>query len=235
MANTKKLLRLIIIVLNVFLFFGISVTSVARTIHLAGLVVNSQNFKPINAAKIYGDNNRLLGLTNQDGYYNVNLDVNDTGDIHFKIKIAKKGYKSFSDKEHWGDLGNSSNMIMYFGIQQDKSEVASFSDFASNKSSDLNYDNVLSGFEKVKTEKEFEKTLAEAEKGNEDVLFKIHNEYYIADNTGWIKLNSNKDVIRINKKKEIIASEINSVVKRKDIKSMTPVNSGHAKFEIYTR
>jgi len=233
MLYNNRQLKLIVIFFN--LFICVSISSFARTVHLAGLVIDAENFKPIQFANIYNDTNTLLGSTNENGYYNININVNDTGDIYFNIRIIKKGFKLFSDKEHWGNLSYTNGVVMYFGMQQEQSNAASFSDFGANKNSSLNYDNVLSGFENVKSNKEFEKRLAAAKKGNNNILFKIDNEYYIADNTGWIKINSDEDVILINKKKEIAAKALNSVIKRTDIKSMTPINSGSAKFEIDTR
>lgn len=232
MLKPKRLFNFIIIFFLVQSVL-LSQKCAARTINIAGMVVNSENLQPIESANIYDNANRLLGTTDSRGYYNIRFNVNDTGEVRFEIKIKRQGFKLLSDKEHWGDLNNGVNMIMYFGMQQAKSEAAAFSNLGANTNGDLSYENVLSDFKKVRTSREFEKKLAEAERGNQNVLFKIDDAYYIADNNGWIKINSDKDVIAINGKKQVTADELNDLIKRKNIKSMSPVDSGNARFEIY--
>jgi hypothetical protein len=55
------------------------------------------------------------------------------------------------------------------------------------------------------------------------------------DSNGWIALNSDKDLVSIDNKQVVSADKLNSIVKRKNIKGMTPVDSKDAKFLIRTK
>ena len=218
-------------------FLTLKLNANAREINLAGLIVDAANLQPVEAAEIFSADNKLLGSTNKNGFYNITFNCNETGEIHFKLKIKKQGYNMLSDNEHWGDLGDAIQMIMYFGLKPEQSTVASFSDFA-DKSFDtsmLDYETVAKGFEKVKAEQSFEKKLSDAEKGNENVFFKINDAYFIAGNGSWIKLHSDKDIVSINKKQHVAASDLNKLIKRKNINGMTPVQTPNAQFEIDTK
>ncbi len=208
----------------------------ARRIHLAGLVVNAGTLSPVAMADIYSSDKKLLGTTDKNGYYSVNIDCNAKGAMQFSITISKEGYESLLDKENWGDLGNTSKMIIYFGIRESKSNAEQFSKFGNDAGSgNLSYNNVFAGFTKVQEQKNFDRELAKAKEGNENVLIQYNDNFYIVNDFGWIQINSDQDLISINDKKNIVASQLNATVKRKDIKGMTPVESKDAKFAIYTK
>ena len=208
----------------------------SRRIQLAGLIVDAQSLAPIADAKIYDAQNNLLGGTGKNGYYHISIDDSKSGDIYFGIKIVKQGYQNFVQNEHWGNLDNPQN-IMYFGLKPTHSASKPFASFASSRSinNNLSYNNVLSNFEKVKKEKDFNDKLDKAKAGNDNVLISIDDQLYIVDNTGWIRINSAKDFISINNAQVLTADQLNSSIRRKDIKGMTPVDFKEAKFAIYTK
>jgi len=206
-----------------------------RTIKLAGLIVNAATLKPIGSAHIYDTENHLLGTSDGNGYFNVSLIYNKPGPISFKIKIKKNGFESFTDQENWGDLAGGNKTVMYFGLS-DKSSVAhSFSDLATDGGGNLSYASALSGFAKVKHAHEFEQKLSSAKKGNQNTLFNIDGNLYIVDEGGWIKIDSDNDLIFINGKRTIAAKELNNIISRKNIKSMTPLENQKEKFSISTK
>ena len=98
-----------------------------------------------------------------------------------------------------------------------------------------NYENVVKGLESIKKEKEFDNQLSALKKENENSLFKISNHLYLVSNSGWIKIESEKDPISLNNKKVIPANQLISTIKRSDIKGMTPVDSKIARLLIYTK
>lgn len=209
-----------------------------RNINIAGLVVNTQTLLPIESAKIYDSANNLLGTTDEKGYFNISIKTYDTkaNELFFKLKVEKQGFRLFSDREHWANFDR--NSIMYFGLSASKHEAKSFSKLVYNFNDDrkLSYDNVLAHFKEVRLEKEFKDKLETVKSGNENVLVQIDKQLYIVNRNGWIRINSGNDLISVNSKQVLTADKLNATFKRKNIKSMTPLDSKEeAKFAIYTR
>jgi len=218
------------------LFSFLNVKNTSRNVHLAGLVLDASTLEPVKSANIYSSDGELLGKTNNNGYYDVNFEVNPYGQIEFTLKIEKDKYKTFIDKERWGDLHNV-NLILYFGISKLNSEVTAFSRFSNDKNQggNLNYERVIKGLESIKIQKDFADQISELKKGNENSFFKISENLYIVSNTGWIKIKSDTDHVSINNKKVVLANQLNSLIKRSDINGMTPVDSKDAMFLIHTK
>lgn len=209
---------------------------VTRNINIAGLVVDSKTLQPIEAADIFGADEQLLGKTDAKGYYNITLNFPADGEMKFKLKVSKKGYNNIIQSEHWGNLSNGAKALMYFGLDKTGASGSdSFSKLVNNSITDLGYNNVLKNFDSVKAGKTFDNKLTEAKAGNQDVLIKVDDKLYIVDKTGWIAISSNKDSILINNKQLVIADQLNSTIKRKDVKSMTPLNAKNTRFAIYTK
>ena len=207
-----------------------------RSINLAGLVVDGGTLLPVEGAKIYDAQGNALGTTDKNGYYNITINYTKSGEMYFQVKIVKQGFQRFVQHEHWGNLGDTKN-IMYFGLKALHSNIKSFATFADGPLNNdaLGYDNVLHQFSKVKEQKAFNDKLSNAKSGNEDVFVRIDDQLYIADNTGWIHINSEKDLISINDQQMLTADKLNSRIKRKDIKGMTPLDKKEAKFAVYTK
>jgi hypothetical protein len=208
----------------------------SRSIDLAGLVVNAQTLLPIESATIYDAERNALGTTDKNGYFKITINYTKPGELDFKLKIRKQGFRDFDQHEHWGDLSGSIKNIMYFGLQGANANVKSFSSLADKFliGGGLSYDNVLNGFTKVKEQQEFNNKLASAKAGNENVLLRIEGKFYIVDNGGWIQIGSDKDLISLNNKQALEANQLNAAIKRKDIKSMTPLDAKEEKYAIYT-
>ena len=75
-----------------------------RSIELAGLVVDSETLLPLENATILGTDGQILSKTDNRGYYAVELEVTNPGEIYFDFSVTKEGYKLINQKEHWGDL-----------------------------------------------------------------------------------------------------------------------------------
>ncbi len=206
-----------------------------RTIHIAGLVVNAKTLMPVEAANIFDAEDHLLATTDKNGYYNVTINVTPTGEMYFSIKIKKEGYQAINQNEHWGNLSDGTKALYYFGLKQKGDKTSSFSKLNNKFDGDLSYASAESNFAKAKAERLFDIKIEDAKAGNQDVLIQIDGAYYIVDDTGWIKLNSDKDLISIDKKQVVAADQLNSILKRKNVKGMTPTSSSSAKFTVYTR
>tara|TARA_R110002072_G_scaffold302796_1_gene488811 strand:+ start:4070 stop:4732 length:663 start_codon:yes stop_codon:yes gene_type:complete len=206
-----------------------------RTINIAGLVVDSENLKPISGVNIYDYESEIfLITTDENGYFKSKLDVNEEGEIQFSLKINAEKYDSLIQKERWGDLPGNHSTVYYFGLKDKKSESKSFSElsFPANGTS---YENVLEGFEVVKEKVNFRKKMHQALEGNQDVFFQVDGNFYIVSDTGWIKLKSEEELISINGNKIVSGKEINDVIKRNNITGMSPSESENMDYIIYTR
>ena len=205
-----------------------------RNIDIAGLVVDSKTLLPIEGADIFGADEKLLGKTDVRGYFKISLSFMADGEMRFKLKIIKKGYNNIMQSEHWGSLPGNTKALMYFGLDKG-SGSNSFSKLVNKAIGDLDYHNTLEHFDEVKIARTFDNKLSAAKAGNQDVLVKVDNKFYMVDETGWIAISSDKDSILINKKQLVIADQLNGTIKRKDIMWMTPLNAKNTKFAVYTK
>jgi len=220
--------------LAAFSFFTVAfkTTAQVRNIDIAGLVVDAQTLLPVNRAAIYDAQNKVLGTSNAKGYYKIQLIYKQSGSLNFRLKIVKRGFVTFHQHENWADQPGDTRGLFYFGLKKVRSRAASFS---SLQHGDLDYDNVYAGFAKVRNERAFYNKLAAAKAGNQKVLLRIDTGLYIVDKTGGIKINSEKDIIALNGRQLVTAGQLNALIKRRDIKGMTPVAGKEEKFAIDTR
>ncbi len=203
----------------------------AGFIEIAGLVTDAGNLNALENAKLYDEKGLLIAITDSRGYFKGKIEYPVNGAIRFKIKVQKSGYQSFVQTENWGNLGNNIRCAYYFGITRNDSK--SFSEMVFTK--DLSIDSVMVGFNAVKEKIDFSKKIETAKKDNQQVLFKIGLEYYLINNSGWLKISSPEDLISIDKNRIVKASEINSLIKRKQIKGMSPSESKEYSYEIYSK
>jgi hypothetical protein len=210
---------------------GLSNSTKTRNINATGLILDSETLLPLNDAELYDDNNQLLGKTNADGFFNIEFEVNKEGEIRFKLLVKKDGYDKFTQGEHWGDLQDNLNVTYYFGLRKKWSSAKSFSELTFDKKY-TTYDEIRNRFSLVKEELDFEKKIENAKKNNSLLVHKIDNDYYLINDSGWIKLNSEDDKIIVNGDKIFSANEINSQIKRSRVKGMSPILSKNASFEI---
>jgi len=203
-----------------------------RKIIVAGIIVNAQTLKPLEKAKLYDRNNNLVGETNTDGYFKIDVNVSNIGPINFKLKIEKTGYKQFIQTENWADLGENVSAVMYFGLKNLNTATSAFSELF-NLTDNVSYDNVINGFSKIKEKRKFESELSVAEQGNENVFVSLEDGFYLVNNTGWIKIDSKDDLVSINGHTVASAEDLNKVVLRKNIKSMTPLEGRKEKYAVY--
>ncbi|RFZ92645.1 hypothetical protein D0C36_14625 [Mucilaginibacter conchicola] len=230
----RKTLSLILSAILIATTF--SLQAAARIINIAGLVVDSQTLSPVVSAEIYDDaTHKLLGSTNSDGYYKVAIHYDRPGEIFFKLRVVKTGYRSSTQNEHWGNMNDGAKSIMYFGLQQKGSKIESFSSLnAVGPKGSIEYADVLNGFSSLKERRGFDNQLAHAKRGNQHIFVMVDDTPYLVNNTGWIKLTSADDNVLIDDKKVIPANKLNGAVKRSKIKWMSPVTDSRAGFAVHT-
>ncbi len=203
----------------------------SRNVSLTGLVVDSETLLPLNNAEFFNDDEQLLGKTNANGFYDINFDVNNEGEIRFKLSVKKDGYAKFVQNEHWGDLHNNLNASFYFGLGKKWTKAKPFSELVTDNKY-TTYEEIQKRFSPVKDELNFEKKIENAKKNNAFVVHKIDNDFYLINNSGWIKLNSADDKIIVNNDKIFTAKEINSYISRSCVTGMSPIISKNASFEV---
>jgi beta-lactamase regulating signal transducer with metallopeptidase domain len=206
--------------------------SMTRKINASGLIVDSETFTPIIAAGVFDGNNKLLGNTDSKGFFKVSFDVENEGEIYFKLSIKKDGYNKFTQNEHWGDLPDNSGASYYFGLKKKYNNAEEFSELLPQSKS---YEDLKEGLVTIKKERDFEKKIENVKRNNENVFFKIDNDFYLINNSGWIKVSSENDKILVNGSKIYVASELNNYVKRSAVKGMSPIKAKEASFEVFTK
>lgn len=205
-----------------------------RIIKLAGSVVDSKTLQPLENAEIRDKKGNLLTATDNQGNYSLHLEIEQPGEIYFSLSVKKNGYKPLIQQEHWGNLQGEITSTFYFGLQNKNSDVAEFSKLFTSNSDSSN--SSIQEF-KVNAVKEhaFNQKLKKAKKGNEKIVIEIDNVHYLVSSSGWIQLNNLNDYISVNDNKIIPASQLNALVKRYSVKSMSPLEDyNNAQFAIYT-
>lgn len=197
----------------------------SRIIHLSGLIVDSKTLQPLEAVNIFDGKGVQIGSTDKFGYYDININCSLTGPVNIQIKLSKKGFFSFVQKENWGDLKNDSKLVAYFGLQETSGKINGFSEFNFGKGA-AGYNQILEGFSEIRKKRVFNEHLTEAKGNNEDVFLIIDSKPYIVSNTGWIQLNSDTDKVSINGETIVAANSLNSTIKRGSVIKMTPVEKG---------
>ena len=202
-----------------------------RTINITGLIVESATLLPINEVEIYDGNSKLLGKTDATGFFNIEFNIVKEGEIKFKLLAKKEGYDKFVQNEHWGDLEANLNATYYFGLKKKTDDYKAFSELVTDKNY-KSYNEVKDGFYAMRKEIDFDKKVESLKKNNDLFFFKIDNDYYLINESGWIKLNSEDDKIIVNGDKIFSAKEINLYVKRSCVRGMSPVQLKNASFEV---
>ncbi len=233
----KRFILYTICLINIIVFTSLNTTNAqtTRTITIAGLVVDVSNLSPIPSAQLFDNEHHLVGSTDERGYYKIAIKYAGDGPIHFSVIVKKQGFESFTQTENWGDIAGNSKQLMYFCLHKPQDTIRPANSFSYPADCDLSYANVLEKFGKVKDQLAFNDKLEKAEYGNEDVFIVVDKQPFIVDNTGWIKIGSAKDLVLINNKTTVAADQLNQLIKRKDVESMTPVQSATAKFAITTK
>lgn len=231
--NRKAFSLILSIILTATVF---NLQAAVRTINIAGLVIDSETLAPLASADIYDDvTHKLLGSTNAEGYYKIAYTYDKPGEIFFKLRVVKSGYRQSTHNEHWGNMSDGAKSIMYFGMQKSTSKIGSFSSLnAVNPRSGIEYTDVLTGFADLRERRSFENRIAKAKQGNQYIYVMVDSTPYLVNNTGWIKLNSADDNVLVDDKKVIPASRLNGIVKRGKIKWMSPITDNRAAFAIHT-
>lgn len=208
----------------------------ARTVTVAGLIIDAVTRAPLADAKVYGETGNFIASTDSRGYFKGAVSNLGGGPVRFSLKIEKEGYSSFTQKETWADMGDNISAIYYFGLEKKAGgkRNKAFSELISS-TKDTSYVSVVSGFGKFEEQLNFRNNLEATKQGNEKVFITIGDKYYLVNDSGWILLSSPEDKISVDGKAIVTASEINSRLKRKQIRRMTPSESKDFSFEVYTR
>lgn len=205
-----------------------------RKIQLGGLIMDSETLKPLANAEFRDGNGNVLSTTDKNGYYNVALQVSAEGELIFDFSLYKEGYQPLHQKERWGNLPGKIGSSYYFGLKKEGSESKEISELG-GLTTNLSYEAILSQYAPIKARIAFNQKINSIRKNNQQTVIEIDQDYYLINNTGWIKLNSPKELIIINDKKIVPASELNKHVYRNEVTGMTPLEeTNKAHFAIYT-
>ena len=213
--------------------FAIKAPSGNTIVNIAGLILDAKTLVPVPEATVYDEQNNPLAVTDANGFFRAKLNIITDREVNFTLIVKKAGYRVYTQKEHWANLGSHISVTYYFGMQNTVGSSKPFSEFVMNENSD-SYEDVKKGFDKVKLKIDFDNKIEEAKIGNDNLFFEIDQSYYLISKTGWLKLTSADDPVLINGKKSTIAREINSSVKRSNVKTMTTSENKDFPFRIFT-
>lgn len=209
-----------------------------RTVTLTGVVIDNNTLSPLKDVKFFSEN-EFIGKTNDIGFFTITLNrINSEGEIRFNLLVKKEGYKTFVQNEHWGDIENDNiTASIYFALQKEGQN-----DFKSVSNLDLDFLSSSPNLEKIEQKVDlfkksiiFDKNLKKLKMQSAKVFYEIDDIPYLVSETGWLKLKSGEDLISINGEEIVSAKNINSVLQRKKISSMSPIESNKAKFIIHTK
>ena len=211
-----------------------SVQTNNRIIEIAGLIYDSETVKPLGNVEILDTNGAIISKTDERGFYKAKININTEGEIIFNLSIKKDGYTTLTQNEHWGNLSGKIEASLFIGLKKEGSKGIELGDLFTSVNS-LSYASIEKNFDRVKTNIFFRKKIENAKNDNQNVFFKIEKQYYLVNNTSWIKINSKEDLITINENKVVKAYNINSHIKRNEITSMTPLEKRNkAQYALYT-
>jgi BlaR1 peptidase M56/CarboxypepD_reg-like domain len=124
-----------------------------KKVAVAGLVVDATTLQPLAGASIYCKEKNISLLTDEKGYYLLQLPV-ENKPLQFTLLVTKEGYQPHHQTENWGNFSEEyifnrySKSIEYFGLS--KSTGGGFSSLGSVADMDgLVYNNVAAKLRNV--------------------------------------------------------------------------------------
>jgi BlaR1 peptidase M56/CarboxypepD_reg-like domain len=154
-----------------------------KKVAVAGLVVDAATLQPLAGATIYCREKNISMLTDDKGYYLLQLPV-ENKPLQFTLLVTKAGYQPYQQKENWGNFNEEyvfnrySKSIEYFGLS--KSIGDGFSSLGSVADMDaLRYNNVAAKLQDVfdKNSPDYDATIAR------DTILKPNSKGYSIDVT----------------------------------------------------
>lgn len=203
-----------------------------RIIKLSGLIFDLETHKPLTGATITSEGGKLLGTTDDRGYFTIDYEYLKKGEIIFRLKVEINGYACHLQAERWADLKEPIKSVYYFGLPKTEKNLQVYSRLVST--SNTSYSQVLKGFEDIQDELVFKEKMQMAKSGNKYPVILVDDNYYLVNKTGWIAIVSLDDYVLIDGDRNVPLSSLNDVVERSAIRSMTPVNSTSSAFAITT-
>ncbi|WP_086978943.1 hypothetical protein [Elizabethkingia miricola] len=228
----NKLIYILISILATIFAFKIYAAERAvqyRDMELAGIVVDSQSLSPIEKVSILDNNNKKIGETDSNGYFKVKFTVNKTGEVLFKIKLEKNGYKSFTQNDHWSNLANPSGSFC-FGMKKNNTEGEAFSKILGRN---LTYTYAKASVEQIKENRKADGIVNSAKKGNDNLILTINGEKYLVTNFNYFKQGSKDKYIMVNDIIQPIEG-LNNTLKRSNIKNLSRLGGKEAQFDLTT-
>ncbi|WP_346983915.1 hypothetical protein [Chryseobacterium sp. POE27] len=204
------------------------------SINIAGIVFDSKTLLPLQDVNIYDEKGEHIAKTDTKGYFKGKLKGDRSNNsLKFKIRLEKKGYLKFTQTENWADSQKEQiNINYYFGMTKtnEPSEAESFSQFFLSR--DNSFEAISNGLNKVLEKIKFRNTINNLRKENQNSFFELDHSYYIISDTGWLKLDSPQTSIIVDSKK-IISKDINSYLKRSEIRDIIHTENGEIRIVTY--
>lgn len=223
------------VIVFIFVFYAISSFGGTRKINLSGLVVDSETYLPVENASFFDSENKLVGTSDQNGYFTLILNTQEKGEMFFSLKIKKNGYENFTQNEHWGDLQGDSNATFYFGLKNKKDSKSDAFSELSLMTDKPSVELMKSDLKRIAEKRDFLNEIETTKSGNDNPYIIVKGKHLLVNESGYIELKSQDNFIKINNENIISASQINGKISRKKIKSMTTLDDAKNTAAIFTR
>ncbi|NIG57568.1 hypothetical protein [Chitinophaga sp. Cy-1792] len=223
--------------LSLLLLLGTFHMVLAQSQHItmAGIVVDAASLKPVAGMSIYNNDRQLLGKTDENGYYKLELSFNQSADIAFNFNMQKDGYTAFSSTLHWAALQGERSTVFYAGIPTVRSREKVFSKEV-NTLPGNSYAVVKSGLETVIASRTLDRKLDRQKNAGDKVFVVLDGAYYLVGGNGQVKIPGAGTRVRVNNDKVYTAADLNNVIKRADISFINPVEGrGDIMYEIHLK
>ncbi len=203
-----------------------------RVLNITGIVIDAETLTPLENVQIRNFDSKTLGTSDSKGFFTAKIEVSETGEIKFDFDAKKSGYNTHIQAERWGDLGSDLNPVYYIALKNHNSAgISAHSDHSLDFKPNT-FESISPKLEDFKKKVIFNNKVTAAKSGNEDIFIQIDKDYFIVNKTGYIQLKSEKDLISINGLEKVAANEINTRLRRQNIKSMT---KSHPDVIVYTK
>ena len=148
---------------------------------LSGIIFDKVTFLPIPQAEIIDHNHKVIGISDDRGYFQVQVGSKNKSNFAFELEIRKENYLTLHQIENWGKDLKQKSPVMYFGLVNKAHKAKDYSELKLVNTT-VNYKEVEDYFkDKVIKNIELENSIALAKKDNSDVLLVVDNQYFLVN------------------------------------------------------
>lgn len=187
-------------------------------IPVSGLVLSVHDHKPL-AGVVVLFKGKVVATTDKQGFFASDISASYNNEP-FSLFFKKDAFKSFKQSENINPALLNKGFNFIIGLQH--SDIPTGRAFSDTKLGILSYTKTQDRLQEVLEKEYFNTAIDIFRKENNTVLFNFSKEFYILSESSWIKPTSLDDTLVINGHKKGKVKDIDYLIKRNQIKVMTP-------------